>query len=559
MDIAMIAAEVAAAVGLAEGESGVLDILLAVARNEPVATSQIGRTAELPVPIVTAVCNELRKRGVIDKTRPVRLTATAREVLAAESGGQLDPQCPCCAGLGLRIPDELAALNEALEADAAGAPQARMELDQTHCTVHTKIRRVLKLHQVGALTGRRIVLLGDDDLIAIAIARFAGTLGIGTGRLTVIDTDPDVLGWIGARVAGLGVDVELVKHDLRSPLPGSLTDAFDVACTDPPYTVPGAELFLSRAVSALAGRPGEHVFFSFGPRRPAESLATQRLIAEMGLVVRSVTPGFNSYLGAGILAGTSHLYHLRTSDETAPLIDAEYLGPLYTADARAAQSRPYRCAACGSVYLVGRAGPGEAAPDWAQIKDLQAAGCPACGGTTFRPMPRVARLPAGFAKMLGVDGQDTRYVVRQAGDGDLAAIAAFEVDIAKVSFGDDAITDAAFHRRRVAGALGKPGEIALIATAPDAQDMPLGWAWMSARTNSLTGERYGNFRSLAVADVAARGVIGQLLMSAVLRAAEAEGLTHLSGKVNAANVGMRVLYRAFGFSATHLTMEKRIR
>jgi GNAT superfamily N-acetyltransferase len=161
--------------------------------------------------------------------------------------------------------------------------------------------------------------------------------------------------------------------------------------------------------------------------------------------------------------------------------------------------------------------------------------------------------------MLGVDGQDARYVVRPAREGDLEQIAAFEVDIAKVSFGDDAITDPAFHRRRVAGALGKPGEIALIAAAADAADVPLGWAWMSARTNSLTGERYGNFRSLAVAEVAGRGVIGELLMTAVLRAAGDEGLTHLSGKVNAANLGMRALYRAFGFKATHLTMEKRVR
>jgi len=161
--------------------------------------------------------------------------------------------------------------------------------------------------------------------------------------------------------------------------------------------------------------------------------------------------------------------------------------------------------------------------------------------------------------MLDVDEQGMDYVIRPAGEADLEAIASFEVDIAKVSFGDEAITDAAFHRRRVAGALGKPGEIALIATTQDSDELPLGWAWMSARTNSLTGERYGNFRSLAVADVAARGVIGELLMSAVLRAADAEGLTHLSGKVNAANVGMRALYRAFGFTATHLTMEKRVR
>ena len=390
MDIAAIAVEVAGAVGLAEGEAGVRDVLLAVARSEPVATSQIGRMAELPVPIVTAVCNELRKRGVIDKSRPVRLTDAARAALAAD-GGHLDPQCPCCAGLGLRIPEDLAALTGELDAAAAGAPQARLELDQTHCTVHTKIRRVLKLHQVGALAGRRIVLLGDDDLISVAIARFASATGLATARLAVIDTDPAVLAWIAAQVAGTGTDVELVEHDLRAPLPASLAGGFDVACTDPPYTIPGAELFLSRAVSALAGRPGEHVFFSFGARRPAESLATQRLIADLGLVVRSLTPGFNSYIGAGILAGSSHLYHLRATADTAPLIDGQYTGPLYTADTRVAQNRPYRCASCGSVYLVGRAGPGEQAPDWAQVKDLQAAGCPACGGTTFRPMPRQAR------------------------------------------------------------------------------------------------------------------------------------------------------------------------
>jgi L-amino acid N-acyltransferase YncA len=147
------------------------------------------------------------------------------------------------------------------------------------------------------------------------------------------------------------------------------------------------------------------------------------------------------------------------------------------------------------------------------------------------------------------------YRIRPASEADLDAIASFEVDIAIASFGDEAITDAAFHRRRVAAALGKPGEIAIVAVGEDGT--PLGWAWMSPRTNSLTGERYGNFRSLAAADVADRGKIGELLMAAVLRAADEAGFTHLTGKVNAANVGMRALYRAFGFTATHLTMEKR--
>ncbi len=80
-------AQVAAAVGLAEGEAGVRDILASVADAEPVAVRDISRLAELPVPIVAAACNELRKRGVIDKTRPVRLTPAGRAAVTAAGPG----------------------------------------------------------------------------------------------------------------------------------------------------------------------------------------------------------------------------------------------------------------------------------------------------------------------------------------------------------------------------------------------------------------------------------------------------------------------------------------
>lgn len=150
------------------------------------------------------------------------------------------------------------------------------------------------------------------------------------------------------------------------------------------------------------------------------------------------------------------------------------------------------------------------------------------------------------------------YQIRAAEPDDLDAIAAFEVAIARVSFGDEAITDPAFHGRRVARSLGRPGEVALVAVAVARPAEPLGWAWMSARANSLTGARYGNFRSLAVAEVPNRAMLGELLMSAVLEAAERGGFAQVTGKVHASNLGMRALYRAFGFTATHITMEKRI-
>jgi ribosomal protein S18 acetylase RimI-like enzyme len=151
----------------------------------------------------------------------------------------------------------------------------------------------------------------------------------------------------------------------------------------------------------------------------------------------------------------------------------------------------------------------------------------------------------------------TEYVVRPADEADLDGIVGYEIEIAVISFAEEAITDPALHRRRVGRALGQPGEVTLVAAGRAAPELPVGWAWLSARTNSLTGERYGNFRSLAVSDVPDRSLIGELLMAAVLAAADDAGMTQLTGKVHASNLGMRALYRKFGFTATHLTMERR--
>src|SRR5262249_11448414 len=105
-----------------------------------------------------------------------------------------------------------------------------------------------------------------------------------------------------------------------------------------------------------------------------------RLIADLGLTVRSLVPGFNSYTGAGVLAGTSHLYHLRTTAQARPAITGAHAGPLYTAETRAAVTRPYRCADCGAVHQVGPRAR------WRTIAQLKADGCPDCHGTVLGPM-----------------------------------------------------------------------------------------------------------------------------------------------------------------------------
>jgi predicted methyltransferase len=370
--------EVAVSVGLAEGAAGVRDVVRAAARLEPVAVRKISRATELPVPIVSAICNELRKRGVVDRARPVQLTDHGRELFATPRGDVAgEAACAACAQREIVVPSSLEPVARRLAAYADRAPAPRVELDQVHCDVETKIRRVLAFHEAGALDGRRILLLGDDDLTSIAILLVAEQLGARPDGVVVVEVDPAVVAFL--RRAPF--DVRVLAHDLRDPLPSELRGSIDTVFTDPPYTVEGATLFLSRAAEAVAGRSRADVFFAFGGKRPDELLRVQRAIAEMGFVVRRLVRNFNEYRGAGALGGVSHLYQLASTSELTPLIAERYDGRLYTGDLRPPVRR-YRCRGCRRAQPVGHRQP------WSTIEALRRDGCPRCGSRTFLPLAR---------------------------------------------------------------------------------------------------------------------------------------------------------------------------
>lgn len=139
-------------------------------------------------------------------------------------------------------------------------------------------------------------------------------------------------------------------------------------------------------------------------------------------------------------------------------------------------------------------------------------------------------------------------IVRRASSGDVEAGVAFEIEIARVSFGDDAVTDPDVHRKRIEKALGDEREGVFV--AEDEDGAVAGWAWVSLRTNFLTKERYANLRSLA-------GREAESLMAHALEHAKSLGAREVTGKVHVSNAAMRVLYRKLGFTAEHLTMRWR--
>jgi predicted methyltransferase len=377
-DDASILETVARATRLREGPAGVAAVLRAVYRAGSLRLQDAAREARLPLPVTTAIRRELEKAGLLERRHGLSLTIEGRHFVESALGLGVahDLTCPACGGRGIVVPGDLRPAVERLAALIADAPALDVTLDQCPCTPQTALLRALLMLKTGALEGKRVLILGDDDSLSIAIGLVGRALGKRdlTRGVTAIESDPRRVAFLRAAAASEAVPIEVIEHDLRAPLPAGLARTFSAAATDPPYTLAGARLFLARAGEALSG--DGVCFFSFTQWPAAQLADLQRLFLDLGFVVRAAHPGFNRYLGASVLGGVGDLFELaqvRSPDAVLPA----WAGPLYTAEVNP-RERAYVCAACGTETALG----GNGTPT--TIEALKAAGCPGCGGKTFR-------------------------------------------------------------------------------------------------------------------------------------------------------------------------------
>jgi len=369
---------VAEATRLREGPAGVAAILRAVYRAGSLRLQDAAREARLPMPIATAVRRELEKAGLLERKQGLALSPEGRDFVERELGlgTTIDLTCPTCAGHGVVIPENFQAQVARLAAIITQAPSVDVTLDQAPCTPETSLLRALLMLQAGALEGRRVLLLGDDDSVSLAIGLVGQALGKGdlTRGVVVVDADERRLAFLRDSAAREGLALRTLHHDLRQPLPAELRGAFDTIETDPPYTLEGATLFLTRGREALAG--DGLCYFSFAQWPPRQMLALQRVFLDLGLAVQTIRPGFNAYAGATVLGNVGQLIELAAAGPAAAALPA-WQGPLYTAEINP-RIRAYVCTECGREAVLGRGSTPET------IEALKDQGCANCGEHSFR-------------------------------------------------------------------------------------------------------------------------------------------------------------------------------
>lgn len=151
-----------------------------------------------------------------------------------------------------------------------------------------------------------------------------------------------------------------------------------------------------------------------------------------------------------------------------------------------------------------------------------------------------------------VDNMVDNIKVRMIQENDISVVAQFEKEISIISFGDEAVTDLDFHRKKIKKAMAREQDGMLVL---EVEEKVAGWLWMSPKTNFITNEIYINFRSFYIAEDQ-RGSQGVYrLMDAGMDYCRRMGAQNIIGKVHVKNLPMRAVYKNYGFEPTHLTME----
>ena len=252
--------------------------------------------------------------------------------------------------------DELARRDPAALAEAAGlaegAPAPQRDLDQVPATAETVLKRGHYLLRSFDLRGAHVLCVGDHDLTSLGLFLAGGADGL---RVSVVDADEALLGYIDAEARRRGFDVGCYAADLRLGLPTRLRESSQLVFTDPPYTPEGVRLFVTRGLQGLADDRNGRVLVAYGfGEQPALGLAVQQALGPLHLAYEAVLPGFNRYTGAEAIGGEAALYVLRPTRRSLSSAQAGTDLPgsgLYTHGAQSVESaaRPLTDAAAARI------------------------------------------------------------------------------------------------------------------------------------------------------------------------------------------------------------------
>lgn len=251
--------------------------------------------SNLPFNAVAEAVRLFQQAGLvkIDSKKQTLLTSQGKKIID-ERGIKppINQTCSHCQGRGITL-EKLGELTIEFHEISQPRPPAVIDYDQGYVTNETTLSRVALLADRGDIQGKKIIVLGDDDLVSLA----AALSGL-PKQVVVLEVDKRLIKFINQVAQERGLSIEACEHNLLKKLPQEFVGSFDTFLTDPPETVEAFKLFIMRGLTALkgAGCVGyfglTYVESSLGKWRIFQQILTD----EFKVVITDLIHNFNEYV-----------------------------------------------------------------------------------------------------------------------------------------------------------------------------------------------------------------------------------------------------------------------
>jgi predicted methyltransferase len=367
--------EIQEIVKLREGISGLIQILGLIERFQDVTMRKVSQESNIPVPICTAVKNEFIKLGWCEKvSNGTRSTSLGSDTLRTLGIVKENIACTECFGSDVVLPkDKYRKELDLIRKFCNMRGEPNTLIDQSYATPETSLNRVLLMNHNFDLIHQNFAFLGDSDLTSIALAILAPS----NCRIVVFDIEPRLKEIIDQANKELNLSIEFVQVDLKNQLLTDFHNKFNCVITDPPYTLNGVTLFISRSIELITSDEKGVIYLSFPMKSPNEMLKFQTILSEMNCLLIDFKPKFNKYIGAQKLGGVSTLFRILVIPDAIPKITGNFDEPIYTGEVRPT-IRFYQCLNCNETIKVGFK------EIYQTIEQLKDQSCPKCNGVKFR-------------------------------------------------------------------------------------------------------------------------------------------------------------------------------
>ncbi len=166
-------------------------------------------------------------------------------------------------------------------------PAMKLRYEQQFCTPRTTQLRAQVIGQ-HVKSGDRVLVLGDDDLVSLALIESRDDLDV-----DVLELDTDLVAFLKE----LGGDrFTVLEHNLRHGVPESMQQAYDLVTTDPPYAADGMRFFLSCARQSLANKPTSRLFLTTFPGLIESPERLWSDLDDLGFTIENTHKHFSRYI-----------------------------------------------------------------------------------------------------------------------------------------------------------------------------------------------------------------------------------------------------------------------